>query len=266
MGEVKKKMLFYFYANDDFENLNSNKIHFNCISHYAHIFDEIEIVISIDNISDFNLIKRIKKYFVENILFLGDMAFLIRQNTPYCECKVFREELLLKEQNYNGLIFFCHNKGTTNYEQFKNALDIWLTGAYFFSLEFIEEVEKALIFYNNFFYGSYPMADVNNSGKILNKYNAFYTGTFFWINLLKHIKLCNSCEIDYLLPMDSRGYAEEYCGNFYNFETGLASHGLMYLYPHNLYDKKECEAATKFLCIDDETWEKYNEFKKEMTA
>lgn len=263
---INKKMIFHFYANENFDKSGSNKVHLNCIKHYSRIFDEIKMIISVDDVTDLNLIKRVENFIIEKLCYGGDLTFAVRHNTPYYECKTFRDELLIKEQYYDGLIFFGHNKGTTNYDDSKEGLDIWLCGAYFLSFEFIKEVEDFLISQPGYFYGPYLTTVFEDSGTIFNKYHTYYAGTFFWINLIKHIKACRNSDTNYMLPLDSRGYAEEYCGNFYNFKTGLTCHGLMCLYPSNLYDKKECEAATKFLCIDDETWEKYNEFKKEMTA
>ena len=48
---------------------------------------------------------------MEKLHYNGDLTFAVRCNTPYYECKTFRDKVLLKEQEYDGLIFFGHNKG-----------------------------------------------------------------------------------------------------------------------------------------------------------
>ena len=48
----QKRMIYHFYVSNDWNISITNKIHFACLKKYAHIFNEVVICLSIDNIED----------------------------------------------------------------------------------------------------------------------------------------------------------------------------------------------------------------------
>ena len=121
----------------------ANKIHFVCLSKYINIFDEARFTISVDDLSNLDLIS----YGLQWILSLGgtfEKTINIRKNTDLFEVETFGKEFLNKSDEFDGMVFFGHNKGTTNFNNPQlnhESVFKWICGMYFYNFEFVDEVE-----------------------------------------------------------------------------------------------------------------------------
>lgn len=203
---LKKQLVFYFHVPDDYETNVAIKMHYACLWKYRDIFDIVEFFISCTENSKKYLMS--VKYSLLNIFENKDIRFKEVENDSFCEVRAFKENIIDKLDTFeNTLVFFGHTKGTTNVtnypERVPNILK-WIYALYFYSLEFMYEVEKKLIgaYYGRFrsIFGS--LSTVAKEGQHL-----YYPGTFYWMNPMAITNDINNGEI--VVPkMADRIYAE----------------------------------------------------------
>lgn len=259
MKTIKKRLVFYFYATPEWREERAIKIHLECLKRYAHVFDEALFIISLDYPEDKELIKDVEIGLIS--LGFKDIKFKIHKNSPYCEAEVFHDEVVDNLDKLDGLTFFGHTKGVTNYNSHsKDSIDNWIIGLYYLSLEFIDEVEQSLCFYENRFYGSF-LSLLNN--------HFYYDGAFFWINCCA---VANDIKNGYVsLPKYcySKSYSKEFPSQLYWDSPNESStmerkdgHDSMYLYAStnksdSLYENSE--SGVWFILSEGDEFE---EFKK----
>lgn len=211
MESLIKRLVFSFYLTN--ENINSevNRLHLACISHYCSIFDEISVVFVKDDDLREETLHDAERMFID--MHKGkSISFSVVENTPLRESLVFKKEVVDK-LNENKLVFFAHNKGTTNVLKYdKDVIYTWITAMYFYSLNFMTEVFDCLLNKKYFSYG--PFLTKNNEGEHCNKYGWYYIGTFFWMNCGKINTYINNMQIG-LPALSDRFYGEEFLGNIY---------------------------------------------------
>ena len=254
MESIIKKLVFAFYLTDDGLNSEINRLHFECLSKYCYIFDEIDICIIKDkNLSEKTLHEAEKK-FIE--FHKGSkIEFKLFDNTPYRESLVFKKEIAdcLSE---NKLVFFAHNKGVTNVLKYdKDTIYTWVAAMYFYSLNFMDEVIDSL--YNKKFYSYGSFLTLNNEDERCNKFGWYYVGTFFWINTGKLYAYMKNNNIELPL-MNDRFYSEEFLGNIYPSWNLIftASHENRYLRNAKDYYHQ----AKEYLSILHENTDDFNKF------
>lgn len=210
---LKKKLVFYLYYADSKNSEEFYNFHFSCLKKYCHIFDEAVFVISVDDVSDYHLIREAEDKILD--IFKGtSVSFDIHKNDKMHEVYAF-EKYVINTKDKDGLVFFGHSKGFSNIKKFdKEYIYKWIAGMYYFNLNFMDEVENLLLETKSISYGSFLMHDELNE---TNKYRWFYIGTFFWINLGKLENYIRQNNIELPLICD-RAYAEEFLGNIYPFE------------------------------------------------
>lgn len=217
---MRKTLVYYFYCTRENVFNEINCIHFECLRRYNKIFNDIKFCISINDTNDKQLIKEVQSKILE--IFDNNfekISFIIYKNEPnLCECNFFYNEIISKLDEYD-LVFFGHNKGFLSAsEKQKYSLYHWSIGMYYYSLEFMDEVELYLgKQYNGLFYGSFLREDENTE----TLYNKHYMGTYFWINCQQLKQNIGHLTYKSVKPY-SRFYAENYPGNI--IETNLYSH------------------------------------------
>lgn len=217
MKHISRRLIFYFYGFDDYKNNRAIKIHLNCLKHYCEIFDEAIFYISVNDVTNTSLITSIENDII-NIGYNKNVKFVVVEDTEYHESLIFYEEVVKKLQDLDGITFFGHTKGITNYDRgyTQDCVDSWITGMYYLNLEFMEDVENRLIAREGRFYGTFLSEigeDVINNGSMpTNKNRLMYTGTFFWMN-------CTQIFSDYRTfpKLTSRWYTEMFPGEHYNW-------------------------------------------------
>lgn len=178
---IEYNLAFYFYVIDDWRNNRAIQLHLNCLKYYAHIFSSALFILAVNNVANHELINDVKK----EIIRLGyhNVTFKIIANNPLCEVTPFFNIILPWGNKNNSITFFGHTKGVTNYKQHeRDAIDNWILGMYYLSLNYMTEVEDYLLRGWNFlFYGPYLIE--TETKRNINKYNCNYSGTFFWTNI-----------------------------------------------------------------------------------
>lgn len=238
----QKRMIYHFYVSNEWDTSITNKIHFACLKKYAHIFNEVIICLSIDNIEDKETIKNVELFFLD----LGlspNITFKIIENSYLRDAETFYNEIVLKLGDYDGLTFFAHNKGTTNLKTMAiDEVSKWITSLYYFSLEYVDEMAYLLTDGREMSYGPLLVAVdynelpeifddgtskydfIDRANVLLGKNKYFYMGTFFWLNTLTindYIKK-NNIEIPQL---SDRWYAENFCANIYPLGFAFSHNG-----------------------------------------
>lgn len=215
-----KKLVFSFYISSDWETNKANQLHFLCLKHYNEIFDKVEIYILVDDRQDQKNIQKVKEKFLSIFSKCDSLSFFVIDNTPYRESFVVKH-FIFDKLGEDELVFFAHNKGITNFNIYSETYIFkWIVGLYFYSLNFMDEVYD--FFYNDNFtlsYGpflEYYDNDDNNTERILQKYNWYYVGTFYWIHSKK---LKNFIERhNKILPeMGDRFYSENILGDIFPY-------------------------------------------------
>lgn len=212
-------------------------VHYNCLKYYKDIFDEALFVLSIDDLDNQQRIEEFKNI-ISSIGF-KNLQFKVRKNDLLLrESIVFKEEVMDKLDDYDGLTFFVHTKGNSENDsknhEFKNISN-WVAQMYFFSLNFIDDVKEKLI--NNDFYLTYGGMLMETPNIATNKYVWYYPGNCFWLNgkrIMQYVKE-NNLEIPGLnnwstvyYSGEGRYYAECVVGSIFPLEKAASSLDIYY--------------------------------------
>lgn len=189
----KKRLVFSFYLDEySFEN-EVNKLHFKLLRRYINEFDEVVFCIIPNSSVGLNTINTLQKIILN--FTHKDVTFKIVENTNYRESLVFKNEIVDKMSELDGLTFFAHNKGISYPIVTIDTLK-WILAMYYFNLE-VELPSNGMN--GKCFYGALKSKDIfledytERSAVVLPKYNWVYCGTFFWgkyqeiANLLKNM-------------------------------------------------------------------------------
>ncbi len=255
---MNRKLVYTFYISTNFDD-EMNSIHFRCLDYFKDAFDEADITFIVDEGYSRENLRIAEEKFVK--IFLGKkVSFSFAENTPYRESLVFYSKVATKLSE-NELVFFAHNKGITNVlKHDREQIYTWVIGMYFYSLNFMDEVQDQL--FNKKYYCYGPYLTLRNEREHPNKHGWYYIGTYFWVNCRKlHQYMVNE---NIALPeMGDRFYAEEFLGNIVPtwplIFTG--SHELRYITTDEDYYtgvKRLTEA------IYDTEWDSFNVFYNEI--
>jgi hypothetical protein len=176
----KKRLVFSFYLDEDAFEKEINKLHFKLLKRYINLFDEIIFCIIPQEGIDGGYINWLEKTIVE--FTHKNIMFKIVENTNYRESLVFKNEIVDKMGELDGLTFFGHNKGIS-YDNVTEDTIKWILAMYYFNLE-VELPYNGLN--GKCFYGALKSKDIfledytERSTVVLPKYNWAYCGTFFW--------------------------------------------------------------------------------------
>lgn len=111
----KKKLVFHFYAIDNWDKNPIVKLHLKLLKHYAMFFDESHFVIAIDDINDITTIKAIEKM----LMHIGytNVKFSAIQNNPMLkQNETFYRDFILEMEHYDGVLYFGHLLGITRHK------------------------------------------------------------------------------------------------------------------------------------------------------
>ena len=263
---MKNRLIFHFYLTDNWLEQKTNKIHLCCLKYFANIFNEMTFVIVIDDLTNTDLIYGFEDFII-NLKVCTNINFIVKHNTVFRDSQTFYDEIVSKIDKLDGLTFFGHNKGLTNYTNpvFKrDDVEKWITTMYYGCFSDVQEMEYALTEDRCVGYGtllsSYTLQDdktkKEHSAIWFGKERYQYMGTFFWINCQTLCAYMKNTEKS--LPiMADRWYAEnffsniitqEYCGSFeYRWMINDYTFGKNMDYIINL-------------CFEKETVDKYYDF------
>ena len=241
---MKKTLVYHLYVMDNCRENFVYGIHRICLNKYIHIFDEIKIVVCVNDLSKHDLIL----FGYEWILSLNircPLQINILKNDELGESRTFKREVV--ECGSDGMVFFAHSKGVTYYENktIPHSILHWVAVLYFYNLENTLEVETE---FNN---GKLSMGALYGDGS---KYNNclipnHYEGAFFWVNMNKYKMMQKVNAIPKVDALD-RGFAEMYFGNVYkimNHRNIMGSYSNVILGPYDI--NSYCADETEWLSL-----------------
>lgn len=219
-----KELVFFLYVGENMlpdeyaEKYPTMGLHFKMLQYYCNVFDEAVFVLSIkkDLMEYHDLIKSYMKYIID--LGFYNVRFKVEENTQFRECRAFKEEVVESKDNDGKLIFFGHNKGTTN--TYNESLVRLICSMYYFNLNFPDDVERALIGEECAYYG-FPLLNAQwgepEPTCVMPLYRYFFYGTFFWVNWTVMNEIVTHKGRKYP-EMSSRYYAENFPANTIEFD------------------------------------------------
>ena len=262
---VEKTLVFHFYVPCDYKENSAIRMHLECLKMYSHVFNHAIFIISVDD-KTIHFVEEVEKDLI-CCGFSGDVRFVVSENDAYCEARTFNEWIYKKLNHYDGLVFFGHTKGVTNvvkYSDYSENTMQWIFALYFYSFEFIEEMEAKMIFaafgYFRTFFGPLLMKCPQVDG--VDSETAHYPGTFYWMNTKRLYDDIESGRAKKMSFKD-RFFAEEIPTSykFYDYAENLDSRMSMWMNHTDLYHCDFSEII-KFYGDYDLFYEKYNEIRK----
>ena len=224
---MKKRLVFNFYIDDGWKDNHINKIHFYCLNYFKNVFTEMVFMVSLNDVNNKSLIYDFERYIL-SLELCTNIQFIIKNNHIFREAKNFYDEIALKLNVLDGLTFFGHNKGITNYcnpDFEKESVEKWVTSMYYGCLCDVKEMEYYLTDGRKLAYGTLldeiNIDDIGDS-KWCNSLNVwlgerkyFYMGTFFWLNcnMIEYYLQNSNISIPKLID---RWYAENFFANIFD--------------------------------------------------
>jgi len=254
MKDIKLRLVYYFWIPKNGFN-EMHELHFKCLEKYSNLFDESIFFIAVDDIDNkdmLNIVKDTEKRLF-NCGFIKNVTFnVIYNNEMYREGKIFKEEIVDKFRERDGLTFFAHTKGVSTYNINIESNKLWVAAMYYFNLNFINDV----IFYLNGTtinsYGFFRCFDTEFK-HIKNRW--MYCGTFMWLNCPKIYNYIISNNI--IIPeLYDKGYAEDFLGNIIPW-TFSSSKGKWVTKNQDMYNN--CKSILNFFVNSED---ELNEFYK----
>lgn len=260
---MKLRLICYYWIPTEYSKIMD--IHLNCLRYYQDIFDEAIFVLAVNDLTRNEKLEETKEI-ISSIGFKNLQFKIIPDDPTIREAGVFKDEVMDKLDEYDGLTFFIHTKGNSLHDssmfEFR-YISNWVAQLYFFCLNDMDDVKKCLI--DEDFYLTYGgmLMDVPNTAS--NKYHWYYPGNFYWLNgkrLDKYVK-DNNIEMPDLLSWSTiqesqynlkRFYGEDVFGSIFTSDRAASSLGKYYEYCDNYRDCDHIRAKT--------TIEKYDEYKR----
>lgn len=231
-NKVYKTLIYFFYCrNDIHEYKEVFDLHLELLKQNINIFNYSKFILAVNDLNNNELIDFYKNYIKDYLCVNDNFEFIVVQNDPLNREGIhFYYEIAKKLNDYDGLLFFGHNKSDLTYDK-RNIYD-WIIGAHFINFYNIEDIENKLINDKYIAYGSFPKFVLNQTWEGESRY--MYWGSFFWINPKKIISN-HSTEVsfyneyfDMFFQMkktnsyiksigEFKYYAEYFLGNICNF-------------------------------------------------
>lgn len=224
---MNKKLVYSFYLNKGGMSNYINKFHMKCLQHYAYVFDEMTFTIIQDKDLPTEELLQMKCFLV-SLSPTVPISIKVIENSRLRESVVFKNDVvdcLGKDE----LVWFGHNKGITNESICsKDIIIAWIAALYFYTLNFMDEVEECL---NDCRFLSYGALHTHSKiSKEYIKHCWFYSGTCMWINSKSLYQYIRNNDIE-LPAFGDRFYDEGFLGNcFTSWPSGhAASHEMRYV-------------------------------------
>lgn len=214
-----RRLIFHFFVNANWKSNPIYAVHAYFLKKYSHIFDDAVFIISVDDVNDRQLIEDAEKFLIE--CGFKSITFKVEENSRFYEVETFNKYIVQHMDTLNGLTFFGHVKGITDYynpNMDREAILLWVASLYYLGLEFYKEAEWAAYTAQSCFFGGPMMLYDKNSDIYLPKNLFMYSGSFYWINCKEVYKRFNGQFPDII----NRYYVEHFPGNLcesYGYEA-----------------------------------------------
>lgn len=253
---MKKTLVFRFFVPSEYKENIAIRMHFESLKRYSHIFDSAIFSICFEN-DDMSRAAEVEKDIMD-CGFVKDVRFVLEENSPFTESIAIKKYILDRLEELDGLVFFGHTKGVTNVKTFSYDVDSklkWVYSLYFYNLEFIDDVERNLIYctpYIATFYGA--LRTTMDECK-----HFHYPGTFYWINPKGLYNDVNSGLVT-IPKLANRSFGESLPIIYETSDTchAVACYGQRWMYWYDLYHGN-MDAVIKLFGEYDLFYRKYNE-------
>ena len=258
--DITKRLIFHMWippkGSTQYE-LPEN-LHFACLKRFSNVFTEALFILSTDDVNDSDTLSLYKSRIL-SCGFNRNVTFKVIENTMYYESLTFYNEIASKLSELDGLTFFGHSKGLTNYHGNEENTIYWVLASYYFNLNWMDEVERMLLSYQQYYYGTLlSLVDT-----IPNRYKWYYAGTFMWINTRKLNEYGVKYDGAVVPPLVDRSYSELFPGNMTDRYPVAGSHGFKFYCYGNDYNAAKERALG--LCDESEV-EGFETFVRDMTS
>jgi len=258
----QKTLVFHFWSPAEYKESPVIRIHLECLKTYSHIFDRAIFVIA-----KHNDCKATFSEIMHDIIDCGpwkDIQFEVEERPDlYCEVYTAKKYIMDRLGSIEGIVCFGHTKGVVDYKHHGDPALMWTYAMYFYTFEFMDEVEFELISSHygikRAFYGPF-MTRFQDTGR------AHYSGTFFWMNpALVYNDIMSGIAKPY--KPDYRGWVEN-LPMMYEFDEvmgRLYSHdGKWRWFECSLYEYPTFNAVIKYFGEYEAFIEKYNVLMKKI--
>lgn len=136
---MTKRLIYVFYIFDDiksFDEISMYKVHFNCLKHFANVFNNVQFIISVDDLNN-TLIDDVKNFANDTFKHCEKLDIFVEKNIrEHREGKWYIEYVVKKLDVLDGYTFFAHTKGVQNVHLDNKFPWMWTTMMYWFNLYF----------------------------------------------------------------------------------------------------------------------------------
>lgn len=163
-----------------------NEINRRCLEHFHGIFDDAVFCICLDDTGDSELVQKAVEW-IWSCGFKDNVTIKAKPNSPYRDAQTFYDEVVNHLSEFNGMVFFGHNKGNTMSEI--DGLKQWIIFSYYACLDRIGE-KVANLSDHAVIHTYIPL--VEEGYTVFNEHRWLAPGTFFIFNpqkICSHIKI-----------------------------------------------------------------------------
>jgi len=210
---MNKTLIYIFYCrNNFFEYDEVFKLHLELLYKNINIFNYYKFILSFDDLNNNDIIEFYINYISTYLQLKDKNGFVIVQNSPNNREGIhFFEQIILNLNEYDGLIFFGHNKTDLGYN--KENIYNWIIGAHFINFYDINDIENKLTNDKYIAYGAFPQYwQSNECEQVMAKGTYMYTGSFYWFypkKILENNKDELLLYIDYLINFLSDDFVKD---------------------------------------------------------
>lgn len=179
---MNKTLVYFFYCIDNIDGRYKEtfNLHLELIKQNIHIFNQSKFILAFDNLNNNSLIDSYKNYICDYLNLINNYNFVIVQNDPINHEGIhFFNEIILKLNEYDGLLFFGHNKTDLH----TNKLNIydWIIGMHFINFYDIQDIENKLLYDKHIAYGAMPICmHISKDSFSCANHVYMYPGNMFW--------------------------------------------------------------------------------------
>ena len=262
---VKVSLVYHLYCKD-VESLKVgggnlyNEINRRCLTHFHDIFDEATFCVAVDDTHDHELIEAAVRW-IWSCGFGENTTIKVRFNSQYRGAKTFYDEIATRLADYDGMVFYAHNKGCSADDTVGTRQ--WVIFSYYACLRNIEE-KISFLCLNSV---ACVYAPIKNEWQHhLSKYDWLACGGIFLLNPAKIKFYLDSNEEDIPILHD-RFYDESFISNVFDITKILPyKYAIRFDDANSMYLDGEANCYTmnhlEFLSIffNEERVKEYQEF------
>lgn len=109
-----------------------NEINRRCLQHFHEVFDDTVFCVCVDDTGNLALVQRAVEW-IWSCGFKDNVTIKVKTNSPYRDAQTFYDEVVNHLGNFDGMVFFGHNKGNTQEDM--ESIRQWVVFSYYSCLD-----------------------------------------------------------------------------------------------------------------------------------